>query len=69
MVFYENAIDPDLANEVKNHVLWLGEKYPDIRSEAFHHHLLIHDPFFVHSQQKLRIPKRFIGIHIKPRVP
>ena len=37
-----NAIDSDLAAEVKNHVLWLGEKYPDIRPEAFHHHLLIH---------------------------
>jgi len=30
-VIVRNAIDPDLANEVKNHVLWLGEKYPDIR--------------------------------------
>ena len=58
-----NAIDSDLAAEVKNHVLWLGEKYPDIRPEAFHHHLLIHDPFIHHllkSDRLLKIVEKII---------
>lgn len=62
-----NAIDSDLAAEVKNHVLWLGEKYPDIRPEAFHHHLLIHDPFIHHllkSDRLLKIVEKIIGPNI-----
>ena len=62
-----NAIDSDLANELKNHVLWLGEKYPDIRPEAFHHHLLIHDPFIHHllkSDRLLKIAEKIIGPNI-----
>ena len=30
-VIVRNAIDSDLANELKNHVHWLERKYPDIR--------------------------------------
>ena len=66
-VIVRNAIDPDLANEVKNHVLWLGEKYPDIRPEAFHHHLLIHDPFIHHLlkfDRLLKIVEKIIGPNI-----
>ena len=62
-----NAIDYDLAAEVKNHVLWLGEKYPNIRPEAFHHHLLIHDPFIHHllkSDRLLKIVEKIIGPNI-----
>ena len=50
-----NVINPDLANEVENHVHWLSEKYPDIRPEAFHHHLLIHDPFLHHLLKRKEI--------------
>ena len=66
-VIVRNAIDPDLANEVKNHVLWLGKKYPDIRPEAFHHHLLIHDPFIHHLlkfDRLLKIVEKIIGPNI-----
>tara|TARA_B100000686_G_scaffold30225_1_gene30926 strand:- start:25013 stop:25798 length:786 start_codon:yes stop_codon:yes gene_type:complete len=66
-VIIRNAIDPDLANEIKNHVHWLGLKYPDIRPEAFHHDLLIHDPFIhylVKSNQLLSIVEKIIGPNI-----
>ena len=53
--------------EVENHVHWLSEKYPDIRPEAFHHNLLIHDPFIHHIlDQKtiLDIVETIIGPNI-----
>ena len=53
-----------MANEVENHVHWLSEKYPDIRPEAFHHHLLIHDPFIHHllkQREILDLVELFIG--------
>ena len=49
-----NVIEPEIAKEVENHVMWLKNKHPEIRPEAFHHHLLIHDPFIHHViEQKL----------------
>ena len=42
-----DVIDSGLVLEVQNHVRWLQNKYPDIRAEAFHHDLLINDPFTV----------------------
>ena len=62
-----NVINPDLANEVENHVHWLSKKYPDIRPEAFHHHLLIHDPFLHHLLKRreiLDLVEQFIGSDI-----
>ena len=56
-----------MANEVENHVHWLSEKYPDIRPEAFHHHLLIHDPFIHHllnQKEILDIVEQIIGSDI-----
>ena len=53
-----------MANEVENHVHWLSKKYPDIRPEAFHHHLLIHDPFIHHllkQREILDIVEQIIG--------
>ena len=41
----KNLFDSDFSNEIVSHVEWLKNKYPDIRPEAFHHHLLVHDPF------------------------
>ena len=43
-----NVIDPELVSEVENHVHWLSRKHPDTRPEAFHHNLLVHDPFIHH---------------------
>jgi phytanoyl-CoA hydroxylase len=58
------AIDPALAAEMAAHVQWLGKKHPDVRPEALHHHLLVHDPF-VHrltgDERLLDIAKQFIG--------
>ncbi|MFL2982997.1 MAG: phytanoyl-CoA dioxygenase family protein [Candidatus Neomarinimicrobiota bacterium] len=50
-----NAIDIELANEIEHHIQWLCNKYPDTRPEAFHHNLLIHDPFIHHllNQEKI----------------
>ena len=56
-----------MANEVESHVHWLSEKYPDIRPEAFHHHLLIHDPFIHHLLKRreiLDLVEQFIGSDI-----
>ena len=56
-----------MANEVENHVHWLSEKYPNIRPEAFHHHLLIHDPFIHHllkQREILDIVEQIIGSDI-----
>ncbi|MDG1223190.1 MAG: phytanoyl-CoA dioxygenase family protein, partial [Candidatus Marinimicrobia bacterium] len=43
-----DVIGSDLVEEIQNHVMWLQNKYPDIRPEAFHHDLLINDPFIHH---------------------
>ena len=40
-----NAVERDIVKEVQSHVRWLEVKYPDIRPEAFHHDLLVNDPF------------------------
>ena len=43
-----DLIKPELVSEVESHVHWLSKKYPDTRPEAFHHNLLVHDPFIHH---------------------
>ncbi len=62
-----NAIDPDLASEVEEHVHWLGMKYPDIRPEQLHHNLLVDDPFIhrlVGDTRLVDIVEEFIGNNI-----
>ena len=44
----KNVISSELAKEIENHVHWLSRKYPNTRPEAFHHNMLIHDPFIHH---------------------
>ena len=59
-----SAIDPELVSEVENHVHWLSEKYPDTRPEAFHHNLLVNDPFIHHlldSEKILDVIESIIG--------
>ena len=63
-VTIRNAIGVDLAKELEDHVYWLSGKYPDIRPEALHHHLLVHDPFIHHllkRSETLDIVEKFIG--------
>jgi hypothetical protein len=58
------AIDAGLAGEMVAHVHWLGQRYPDVRPEQLHHHLLVDDPF-VHrlagDDRLLDIAEQFIG--------
>ena len=59
-----NVIDPELVSEVENHVHWLSKKHPDTRPEAFHHSLLVHDPFIHHlldSEKILDVIESIIG--------
>ena len=59
-----SVIDPELVSEVENHVHWLSEKYPDTRPEAFHHNLLVNDPFIHHlleSEKILDVIESIIG--------
>ena len=44
-VIIRNIIDSDLVLELENHVYWMCKKYPNIHPEAFHHDLLVNDPF------------------------
>jgi ectoine hydroxylase-related dioxygenase (phytanoyl-CoA dioxygenase family) len=59
-----DVIESELVSEVKSHVQWLSKKYPDIRPEAFHHNLLVHDPFIHHlldSEKLLDVIEAIIG--------
>jgi ectoine hydroxylase-related dioxygenase (phytanoyl-CoA dioxygenase family) len=58
------VFDRELVSEVEDHVHWLSKKYPDTRPEAFHHSLLIHDPFIHHlldNKNLLDIIEAIIG--------
>ncbi len=54
-VIIRNLFDSKFSKEIENHVKWLQYKHPNIRPEAFHHHLLVHDPFIHHiiEQEKM----------------
>ena len=59
-----NVIESELVSEVENHVHWLSKKHPDTRPEAFHHNLLVHDPFIHHlldSEKLLDVIESIIG--------
>ena len=59
-----DIIDSDLVKEVQNHVMWLQNKYPKVRPEAFHHDLLVNDPFI----HKLLNNKKF-QIKVNKQIP
>ncbi len=42
-----DVIPPDLLGEVKAHVEWLTDRYPDLRPEHLHHPLIRNDAFWV----------------------
>jgi len=63
-VIVRNAIDPGLAQEMADHVHWLGKKYPKVRPEHLHHNLLVNDPFMhrlVGDDRLLDIAEQFLG--------
>ena len=62
-----DVIELDLVEEVQKHVEWLQNKYPKIRPEAFHHDLLVNDPFIhklLNNQNMLDIVEMIIGPNI-----
>lgn len=66
-VVVRNAIDPALAQEMVDHIHWLGQKYPQTRPEQLHHRLLVNDPFMhrlVGDERLLDIAQHFIGPNI-----
>ena len=46
-VVLPGVIDGDLTAEAQGHVEWMGKKYPDVRPEQYHHHLIVDDPFWI----------------------
>ena len=66
-VIIRNLFDSKFSKEIENHVKWLQHKYPNIRPEAFHHHLLVHDPFIHHvigQEKMLDVVSEIIGPNI-----
>ena len=66
-VIIRNVISTELAKEIQNHVSWLSKKYPNTRPEAFHHNMLINDPFIHHildQETILNIVEEIIGPNI-----
>ena len=62
-----NVISTKLAKEIENHIDWLTKKHPNTRPEAFHHNMLIHDPFIHHildQKSILDIVETIIGPNI-----
>ncbi|MFL3014902.1 MAG: phytanoyl-CoA dioxygenase family protein [Candidatus Neomarinimicrobiota bacterium] len=51
----KDVIDKELANEIRHHINWLCKKYPNARPEAFHHSMLINDPFIHHLLHQEKI--------------
>ena len=45
----------EIADEIKSHINWLVKKYPNTRPEAFHHDMLIRDPFIHHLLHQKKI--------------
>lgn len=41
------VVDPELIREIHTHVRWLGERYPTLRPEDYHHPLMRDDAFWV----------------------
>ena len=51
----KNVVDKEVADEIKSHINWLVKKYPKTRPEAFHHDMLIRDPFIHHLLHQKKI--------------
>ncbi|MEU4445619.1 phytanoyl-CoA dioxygenase family protein [Actinosynnema sp. NPDC050801] len=59
-----DVLDPDLIGEAREHVSWLGRKYPDLRPEEYHHPLMRNDAFWVRlvsDQRLVDIAELFLG--------
>lgn len=53
-----NVLDKELLTEAREHVEWLGRRYPHLRPEEYHHPLMRNDAFWV----RLVTDKRLVNI-------
>jgi phytanoyl-CoA hydroxylase len=59
-----NVVDPELIKEASYHVAWLGEAFPDLRPEEYHHPLMRNDAFWVRvvtDDRLVDIAEAFLG--------
>lgn len=59
-----DAIDADLVREASDHVAWLRERNPGLRSEHLGHTLMTDDPFWVRlvrDDRLLDVAQEFVG--------
>ena len=62
-----NVIDKSLVSEIKAHIEWLSKRHPNVHPEAFHHELLVNDPFIhkiLHTKSILDVVETFLGPNI-----
>ncbi|MER6581925.1 phytanoyl-CoA dioxygenase family protein [Nonomuraea sp. NPDC001023] len=58
------VIDSELIREAGAHTAWLGQKYPDLRPEEYHHPLMRNDAFWVRmvaDERLVDIAELFLG--------
>lgn len=61
---YHNALSDKITGEMQNHVKFLSNLYPKTRPEAFHHDMLVGDPFIHHILNQdciTEISKHYLG--------
>jgi phytanoyl-CoA hydroxylase len=61
---FRGVLDADLVEEARAHVEWLGQRYPHLRPEEYHHPLMRNDAFWVRlvtDSRLLDIAERFLG--------
>lgn len=61
---FRNVLDPELIEEAREHVSWLGKRYPNLRPEHYHHPLVRDDAFWVRlvtDSRLLDIAELFLG--------
>ncbi len=61
---YHNALSDKITQEIQNHVKFLSKLYPETRPEAFHHDMLVGDPFIHHILNQnciSEISKHYLG--------
>ena len=60
----KSAFPMQIVNEIQEHIKILTKQYPKTRPEAFHHDMLVSDPFIHHILKQhiiLNITNKFIG--------
>jgi phytanoyl-CoA hydroxylase len=61
------VVPPEVLDEVRAHVDWLTDKYPDLRPEHFHHPLIRNDAFWarlVSDPRLVDIAEYFLGPNV-----